>query len=404
MQNPLLRRTVTQLARGLDLAFSGAALNPPRSLLGMSFARVPKAERLDHAGRLRVLALIESFYSRPEFLSTQNALLPRPAAVQPEQKRVRSYVGRGEVIDLRWPSRFEPLWSRAAVLSHLESLSEAQQRALGFTPGALDLRTLGIDRSADLPEKYLRAQANQTARARWYKHAGAPRPCVVLLHGYLAGNYALEERIWPLKRLFQSGLDVVISVLPLHGPRRAESRGYLPPAFPSSDPRFTIEGFRQLVFDQRALFDYLRLSGAGGVGVMGISLGGYAASLLATVESSLRFAVFMVPLAAIEDFAHKSGRMTGDLAQQLLQRDALARAQASISPFSRPSLLPASRVITLAGEADQVTGLDQAKKLAQHFGGHMSVFHGGHVLHAGREAAFEPVWRMLNEVAVNGLA
>ena len=403
---------MTQLARGLDLAFSGAALNPPplRSMFGVSLerasrvSRVPKHEPLDHAARMRVLALIESFYSRPEHMSTENALLPRPAAVQPTQKRVRSYGDRGEIIDLHWPSAFTPLWSRAAVQAHVASLPETVQRALGFAPGAVNLSALGIDRSADLPEKYLRAQANQTARARWFKHAGPARPCVVLIHGYLAGNYLIEERVWPVKRLFQSGLDVVISVLPLHGARRAESRGYLPPAFPSRDPRFTIEGFRQLVIDHRALFDYLRLAGAGGLGVMGMSLGGYAAALLATVESSLRFAVFMVPLAAIEDFAHKSGRMTGDMAQQLAQRDALARAHPAISPFSRPSLLPSSRVITVAGESDLVTGLDQAHKLAQHFGGPMSVFHGGHLLHAGREVAFEPVWQMLKDVANSGIA
>jgi len=394
MQNLLLRKTVSRLARGLDRAFTGAALNPPRSLVPAS-----RAERLDHDGRMRALSLIASFYGRPEFLTTHNALLPRPAAVQPVQTRVRSYGQRGEVIDLRWPSQFEPLWSKSAVQAHVAALPEAEQRALGFAPGDVDLARFGIDRSGDLREKYLRARANQTAQARWFRHKDGPRPSVVLIHGYMAGNYLIEQRVWPVKRLFQSGFDVLISVLPLHGPRRAESRGYLPPAFPSSDPRFTIEGFRQLVFDHRALFDYLRLARVSELGVMGMSLGGYSAALLATLESALRFAVLLVPLAAIEDFAHKTGRMTGDVQQQLLQRDALARAQAAISPFSRPSLLPASRVITVAGEADQVTGLDQAKKLAQHFGGQLAQFHGGHLLHAGRDAAFESVWRMLGEVA-----
>jgi len=396
MQNPLLRRTVAQLARGLDLAFKGTALNPPRR-----FVRASRAERLDHEGRLRALSLIASFYGRPEFLSTQNALLPRPAAVLPEQTRVRSYAERGEVIDLRWPSAFEPLWTRVAVEAHVAALPDAEQQALGFTPGAVDLSRFGIDRSGELRDKYLRARANQTAQARWFRHAGGPRPCVVLIHGYLAGNYLIEERLWPIKRLFQSGLDVVISVLPLHGPRRAESRGYLPPAFPSSDPRFTIEGFRQVVFDHRALFDFLRLTGVDALGVMGMSLGAYSAALLATVERDLRFAVPLVPLAAIEDFAHESGRMVGSSAEQALQRDALARAHAPISPFSRPSLIPASHVITVAGEADHVTGIEQAKKLAQHFGGQLSVFHGGHLLQAGLDAALEPVWRLLAEFATS---
>jgi pimeloyl-ACP methyl ester carboxylesterase len=215
----------------------------------------------------------------------------------------------------------------------------------------------------------------------------------------MAGNFLIEERVWPVKRLFQSGLDVVLTVLPLHGPRRAEARGYLPPAFPSSDPRFTIEGFRQLVFEHRGLFDYLRQCGAPELGVMGMSLGGYSAALLATVEQALRLAVFLVPLASIEDFAYRSGRMVGDAGEQLAQREALRKAQLAVSPFARPSQLPPERVVAVAGEADLVTGVEQARKLCQHFGSQLSLFHGGHLLHAGREEAFEPVWRLLGELS-----
>jgi predicted alpha/beta hydrolase family esterase len=136
---------------------------------------------------------------------------------------------------------------------------------------------------------------------------------------------------------------------------------------------------------------------------MGMSLGGYSAALLATLERELRFAVFLVPLAAIEDFAYQNGRMTGVMTEQLAQHEALKRAQRVISPFARPPQLPAARVVSVAGESDLVTGVEPARKLSQHFGGQLSLFHGGHLLHAGREEAFAPVWRLLGEFAAGAL-
>jgi hypothetical protein len=398
--NGLLQRTVSQLAAGIDRAFAETAMNPPRAWRGRS-----RAEGLGHDQRLLALRVIASFYNRPEFLSRDSALLPRPRPITPRLSRVRAYGRSGQVLDLSWPSEFEPLWSEAAVAAHVESLASEAREALAL-PAGVDvsqaLRALGIDRSGELREKYLRARANQNAHARWFRHRDGPRPCIVLIHGYMSGHYAIEERMWPLRRLFESGLDVALTVLPLHGLRRAEARGYLPPSFPSSDPRFTIEGFRQLVFDHRALFDFLLAGRAASLGVMGMSLGGYSAALLATLESTLQFAVMFVPLAAIEDFAHRQGRMVGSVEQQLAQRDALGRAQWPISPFARPSLVPSDRSAVLAGEADQVTGLIQGRRLAEHFGAPLSLFHGGHLLHAGRSLAFVPAWRAIERaVGVN---
>ena len=395
MSSGLIQKTVSQLARGMDRAFSGTALNPPRALRPRS-----RAESLDHPARLRALGAIASFYNRPEYLTRDNDLLPRPAAIAPSVKHVRSFGDAGEVLDLRWPSAFEPLWSNAALIAHAQQLSAAERASFGIGSGtdaslAEVMRAIGMDKSGELREKYLRARANQTAHARWFRHEHGTRPCAVLIHGYMSGSFAIETRMWPIKRLFDSGFDVVLTVLPLHGMRRAETRGYLPPAFPSNDPRFTIEGFRQVVFDHRALFDYLA-GRVASIGVMGTSLGGYGAALLATLEA-LQFAVLMVPLAGIEDVAHRDGRFTGDAQQQLAQRDALRRAHWPISPFARESLLPGERMRVVAGEADQVTGLEHAQRLAAHFSAPLSVFHGGHLLQAGREEALEPVWQLLSK-------
>jgi dienelactone hydrolase len=390
----IFHNTVAHFARGLDLAFASTALRPS--------ARTRKSSRAESLGppeRLRALSMIDAFYNAPDALTVPGHFFPRPTPIAPTVSRVRGLADGGEVLDLRWPSQFEPLWSLERLRTRLATLSDEEREAFGLradTDAAALLRELGIDQGSSLPEKYARLKANATAHARWFRHPGAPRTCAVLLHGYLGGTFPIEERVLPVRRLYEGGFDVALTVLPFHGPRRSEARGFLPPAFPSSDPRFTIEGFRQLVSDHQGLFDYLRAQGAPGIGLMGMSLGGYSASLLATLETRLRFAVLFIPLAAIEDFAFDHGRMSGSDTEQAAQRAGLRAAQRPISPMSRPALIEPGRVAVIAGEADRVTGLAQAERLAVHFGTHVSRFAGGHLLHVGRETAFAPVWSMLS--------
>jgi hypothetical protein len=391
MPTAFVDRARASVARNLDLAFCGAALNPPRLMRLRS-----SAESLGHTERMRGLSAIATFYGRPEFLLPESGFFAKPRPIAPSLARCRKLNGAGEVLDLTWPSEFEPLWTRGAVEGYLSTLPPPPEGGRPFNYES-DVRELRMDRSGELIDKYFRARRNRTCHARWFRHYLPGRPCVVLLHGYMGGSYALEERIWPVKQLFDAGLDVVLSVLPFHGPRRSEARGFLPPSFPSSDPRFTIEGFRQLIFDHRALLDFLLRSGASQFGLMGMSLGGYSAALLATLEARLQFLLLFIPLASIEDFAHRHGRLTGTPEQQRAQWQALREAQWAVSPFSRAPTLPAERVLVLAGDSDLVTGRPHAEQLAQHFGVEPRFFPGGHLLHFGRERAFSALWELLSQ-------
>jgi pimeloyl-ACP methyl ester carboxylesterase len=383
------------VARSVDQAFALAALNPPRAM-----RRRSPSESLGHAERMRGLAAIAGFYGREGRTAQIGSVLPEPSAIRPEVRRVRRVqrAGQwGEVLDLSWPSEFEPLWTRQRVSERFSQLSSAERSAIGVDDRQVDemLTDLGIDKRGDLREKYLAVQPNRTAHARWFRHTRGPRPCAVLVHGYMAGSYAIEERVWPVQKLWDSGLDVVLTVLPFHGPRRAPARRYLPPAFPSNDPRFTIEGFRQMVLDHRSLFSYLSQGNVQALGVMGMSLGGYSAALLSTLDARLRYSVMFVPLAAIDEFAHKHGRMVGSASEQIEQREALRTAQLPVSPLARPSLVKPGNVLVLAGEADRVTGLAHAERLTKHFDANLVTFPGGHLLQLGKGRAFEPVFDLL---------
>jgi pimeloyl-ACP methyl ester carboxylesterase len=130
------------------------------------------------------------------------------------------------------------------------------------------------------------------------------------------------------------------------------------------------------------------------VGVMGMSLGGYTTSLLATVERGLEFAAPIIPLASLADFAREQGRL-GHGEEARRQHAALEEANRIVSPFARPSLVPAGRVLIVAAEADRITPPAHAERLARHFAAEIVRFEGGHLLQFGRGDAFRAVGRWL---------
>jgi pimeloyl-ACP methyl ester carboxylesterase len=306
-----------------------------------------RTDKLGHAQRLEALAQVRDVYGAPRLWAEPDAFFTPPAPLAPRLEMVRE--GRGvSVVDASWPSNFEP---------YLEPF-----RA-----------------------KYLAHENNRTAYARLFL-APRPRPAVVLIHGYLAGQWGIEERAWPLGWLSHLGFDAAIVLLPFHA-LRARTDRRAPPPFPGADPRFTIEGFRQAMLDVRGLVRWLRARGAPSVGVMGMSLGGYTTSLLATVEKNLAFAVPIIPLASVADFARDQGRL-GASHEAPEQHRALDSATQIVSPFARPSLLPGERVLVLAAEGDRITPIAHAERLARHFDAKLVRFAGGHLLQFGRRDAF----------------
>ena len=219
----------------------------------------------------------------------------------------------------------------------------------------------------------------------------------MILHGYMGGTLAVEEHMWPIRALFDRGMDVVLTILPMHGVRAGFKGRFRLPAFPAVDPRLAIEGFRHLVHDHLTLFDFLLDGRVSALGLMGMSLGGYAAALLSTLDPRLRFGVFYMPLASIADFALRTGRMVGNAQEQRQQTAALERVYWPISPLSRPSRLPHGRTLVIAGEADRITGLKHADQLVEQFSAATSNYAGGHILPLGREAAFDRMWRLLEQ-------
>jgi len=347
----VLKSLLTHAAAQLDRAAVQAATH----LLTRS-----RTARLSHEDRVLALGKLAEVYDRPGLMEDPNTFFPRPSGVQME-------------------------------LSHAGTLGPLDVLELEFDVG---YRTF-LD---EIRGKY---QHPRSARgvARLYTPGGSGRPAAILIHGYLCGQWALEERLWPIQAMARWGLDVVVMVLPFHAVRSVPGhRGA--PLFPSADPRFNVEGFRQAIMEVRALTAFLRERGAPHVGLMGMSLGGYTSALACTLDE-YDFLVPMIPLSSLADFARDGGRLSENPTERAEQHRALDAVYRVVSPFSRPALVRGERALMITGEADRVTPSHHARRLADHFGARTHAFHGGHLLQLGRSNAFRAVGSLLERLGIS---
>ena len=336
-------RALGRVGAGLDLAAMRAA-----RVLAYRRRRGKKRIPRDTTERLRALAQIAASYPPGA------DFYPEPRAIVPDARVVERLEG-GRLLELGWPSD-RPRW--------LPELQEPMQ-----------------DRR------------NDRAVARLWAHT-EPRRAIVLIHGYMAGQWDVERRLWPADRLYRRGWDVALLVLPYHAVRGG-ARRFTTPRFPSGDPRRTNEGFRQIVGDLRDLAAWLRAEGSPSVGVMGMSLGGYTAALAATVDPTLAFVVPVIPLASVPDFARDRGHL-GRGRDADRQHAALERAHRLVSPLHRAPLIPPERTFVVAAAGDRITPIHHAERLAAHLGATTHVWPGSHLLQVGRDGAYRRVERFLD--------
>ncbi|HTX95406.1 MAG TPA: hypothetical protein VME67_11475 [Mycobacterium sp.] len=221
-----------------------------------------------------------------------------------------------------------------------------------------------------------------TANAREYalllRHP-QPRPWLVCIHGTEMGRAAMDLAIFRAWRLHEDlGLNVVMPVLPMHGPR---ARG-LPngAVFPGEDILDDVHATAQAVWDIRRLLSWIRRhEPQSQIGLYGLSLGGYIAALVASLEKGLTCAILGIPVA---DLVGLLGRHSG-LGHDDPRRRTIELAEPigrMTSPLSLPPLVPMPGRFIYAGVADQVVHpREQVVRLWEHWGKPEIVWYpGGH--------------------------
>lgn len=260
-------------------------------------------------------------------------------------------------------------------------------------------------------DSYLRHAKNRVAHARHFRHHDGPRPTVIAIHGFSADLYALNEWFFALPWLYAMGLDVCLFTLPFHGPRQARDSPFSGHGFFAGGINRINEAFAQAVHDFRILLDHFeRALGATQVGVMGVSLGGFTAALLAAIEPRLRFAIANVPVASVPDLVHEWEPL-GALVRGALARFGLgiqdARHLLAVScPLTYRPVLPRERLFVIGGVGDRLAPPKHSRLLWDHWGRcRIHWFPGSHLLHLDRGEYLRQIARFLRDVGFfDGLA
>ena len=224
---------------------------------------------------------------------------------------------------------------------------------------------------------------NHVAHAWVVRHSAPDRPWLICLHGLGTGGPYADFAGFRAEMLHHElGLNLLMPVLPLHGPRK-------PPSLPvasllSFDLLDAFHGVSQAVWDTRRLIHWARAQGATKIGLYGLSMGSYVASLLAGLED-VDLVIAGIPVCDIPDlFVHHA---PVDQRQEAEDNGVLGVHTRELFELVSPlSVTPHTAIenrFIFAGSDDKVSTPEQAERLWEHWeqpgirwfaGGHVSFY------------------------------
>jgi len=231
--------------------------------------------------------------------------------------------------------------------------------------------------------RWLSHEANRTVHARVSRAPGREHSSwLICAHGFGMGTSAsMDLRAFRTRQLHRRGINVVIPVLPLHGPRASgRVRGE---DLMTIDLVDAIHGMAQATWDLRRVIRWVReTQGAETVGVTGYSLGALVAALVAATEDDLACVIAGVPVVDLLDLYRRHS--PPDIARLANEYGVLGQvaddAHRVVSPLAMDCKVPFERRYVFAGLADRMSTFGQARKLWLHWGQPpLATYAGGHV-------------------------
>ena len=229
-------------------------------------------------------------------------------------------------------------------------------------------------------ERWNNYDRNHIAHAWVARHSGPERPWLICLHGLGTGGPYADFAGFRAEMLhYELGLNLLMPVLPLHGPRK-------PAALPvasllSFDLLDAFHGVSQAVWDTRRLIQWARTQGATKIGLYGLSMGSYVAALLSGLEN-VDIVIAGIPVCDIPDlFVHHA---PVDQRQEAEDKGVLGTHTRELFELVSPlSVTPHTKLenrFIFAGSDDKVSTPEQAERLWEHWGQPgIRWFAGGHV-------------------------
>lgn len=236
---------------------------------------------------------------------------------------------------------------------------------------------------------------NRLVHVEHWRHDATPAATVVALHGFTMGNARFDAFILMAAQWYRLGLDIALVTLPFHGPRCPRTARYSGEFFASWHVGRLNESVRQAVHDVDLVQRWLADEDRAPVGLLGLSLGGYVASVLATQRSTPAFVIPVVPPSSLASlpsqlFALSRHHRAGEAPLSQLELEAAYRVH---SPLTYPLAVPKERVLIIAGRGDRIVPPEQPHSLWRHWdepaihwysGSHVAPFRRPEILAAGR--------------------
>jgi len=233
-------------------------------------------------------------------------------------------------------------------------------------------------------DRWLGYGPNRTAHAWLLRHRDGQRPWLICNNGFRTGLAPVDVRIF--RHYHEAlGLNVLMPVLPLHGPRRVgrmSGDGFL-----SGEVMDTVHAVAEAIWDLRRLIGWVRLEGAPAIGTLGLSLGGFTTALLAGVQDGLATSIAGIPVADIPRIFFRHGpKMQLDYLRHQEVDDALvSTVMTPISPLAVAPLVPHAGRMIFGGISDRLVPPDHIRDLAEHWEHPRTVWYQGGHLTFGRD-------------------
>lgn len=298
-----------------------------------------------------------------------------------EREGVRASIAPYVTAELRRdPRRFFAFLDAAAPARLLASvrrrqLEDGEVIARRFVSGYRRFDTTCDDPAAACKE-------NALVHVEHWRHDAPPKATVIALHGFTMGNPRLDAFIMMAAQWYRHDLDVMLVTLPFHGARSPCTARYSGELFGSWRVDRLNESVRQSVHDVDMVMRWAARERGAPVGIVGLSLGGYIASIVASVRPSPAFVIPIAPpgsLASLPSqlFALSRHQRMADAPLSCAELDAAYRVH---SPLSYSLAIPKERVLIVAGRGDCIVPPEQVSTLWHHWGKPaIHWYSGGHV-------------------------
>jgi dienelactone hydrolase len=317
-------------------------------------------------------------------LAVDAVLMPRPDAI-PAMRATAARFLEGEL-------RRDPRLFLAFADEPIEPASDTcrQRRVL---PGGAVLSRRFVVPYTPFGEGSGTTEAHDTVRVEHWMHDDSrSRPTVLALHGFSMGYPRFDAVALFAGELYRSGLDVALMTLPYHGRRAPADSRFSGEQFTATDIGQLNEAMRRAAYEIQAVATWLRRHRGGPVGLIGISLGGYLASLMAALVQDLDFVVPLVPPVCIGDLAWRffaRSRHYGASREPAFSHEELRTAYRVHSPLTYRPVVDKERLLILAGRGDKIVPPEHPHALWKHWdepsihwfsGSHLAPFRRGRMV------------------------